>query len=343
MSKILVVFTGGTIGSAQSGDKIDVMRGGSYEIIERYTSAYGGRTEFETLQPLNILSENIGLSGWNTLCNTLLSLPLLTFDGVIVTHGSDTLSYTAALLGMVLRHTPVPIVLAASNYTLADSRSNGLQNFKAAVDFIAQKIKGVFVSYADNSKNSLIYLAARLRESDPYRDEFSSFDGAAFGRMENGAFLYSPHQDNVSLEELNQDFRPLFHTLHLQKNVLLIRQYPAIDYRVFCLENVGAVLLYLYHSGTACIEGDGSVLSFIRRCKEEGVPVYAASFKESGVAVYYQTAKEMLAAGVIPLMDISPEAAYAKVCLITNSKPPAANTLLNESVYFEHIEEKEKR
>lgn len=343
MSKILVVFTGGTIGSAQSGNKIDVMRRGSYEILERYTKEYGDTMAFETLQPFNILSENIGLSEWNTLCNTLLSLSLSEFDGVIVTHGSDTLSYTAALLGMALRHTPVPIVLVAANYTIADSRSNGLQNFKSAIDFIAQRIKGVFVSYVDNTGNSLIYLATRLRESDPYRDAFSSFDGDAFGRMENGVFLHSPHQDNVSLEELKQDVQPLFHTLDLRKNVLFIRQYPAMDYRVFCLQNVGAVLLYLYHSATACTEGEGSVLSFVRRCKEAGIPVYAASFKESGFKMPYRTAKVLLSAGVIPLMDISPESAYAKACLITNVQPPAADTLLNETVYFEHIKETVKR
>lgn len=343
MSKILVIFTGGTIGSVQSGDKIDVMQYGSYEIIERYTKAYGEKTEFKTLQPLNILSENIGLSSWNTLCNALLSQPLSSYDGVIVTHGSDTLSYTAALLGMVLRHTPVPIVLVAANYTLADGRSNGLNNFKAAADFITQRIKGVFVSYANNRGDSLIYLATRLRESDPYRDEFSSFEGTAFGRMENGVFLHSPHASNVAIGELKQERKPLFHTLNLQKNVLLIRQYPAIDYRAFHIRNAGAVLLYLYHSATACTMGEGSVLSFIRRCKEEGTPVYAASFKRDSIRTPYQTAKAMLAAGIIPLMDISPESAYAKVCLIANAQPPLADTLLNQTVYFEYVKESKKR
>ena len=57
-------------------------------------------------------------------------------DGIIVTHGTDTLPFTAAALGMCFAYAKVPILLVSSNYILDDPRANGLTNFTAAVDYI---------------------------------------------------------------------------------------------------------------------------------------------------------------------------------------------------------------
>lgn len=340
MKKILVVFTGGTIGSMQEGNTIDVAKAGACHLLEYYRKEYGGDVEFETIQPLNVLSENIGYDDWNTLSNTLLSLPLSEYDGMIITHGSDTLSYTAALIGMVMRHTPIPIVLTAANYTLADSRSNGLRNFKSAVDFIACRIKGVFVIYENAAGEAAVYIATRLCESDPYRDAYASFGGEPLGRMERGVFFPVLSPANPSPRELNCEFEKLFEEITLRKKVLLIRQYPGIDYTAFDLERYGAVLLYLYHSATACTaKGDGSVSDFAERCRIKGIPVYAASFKEAGVKTSYATSKELLAHRVVPLVNISPEAAYAKLCLAVNAGEETARRLMNETVYFESLKD----
>lgn len=338
MKKILVVFTGGTIGSVQDGGTVDVLKIGSCHLLEYYRREYGGDAEFITAQPLNILSENIGFDDWNTLCNTLLSLPLSEYDGVIITHGSDTLSYTAALIGMVMRHTSIPIVLTAANYTLADSRSNGLRNFKNAVDFIACRMKGVFVIYENTEGESAVYLATRLCESDPYRDAYVSFGGEPLGRMERGVFFPVLSPVNPSPRELNREFEMLFQEVQLRKKVLLIRQYPGIDYTAFDIEKYGAVLLYLYHSATAgTAQGEGNALDFIKRCRAKNIPVYGASFKEAGLETNYATAKELLAGHVIPLVNTSLEAAYAKLCLAVNSGEETARRLMDETVYFEAL------
>lgn len=340
MKKILVVFTGGTIGSTQEGDTIDLAKTGACHLLEYYCKEYGGDVEFETIQPLNVLSENIGYDDWNTLFNTLLSLPLSEYDGMIITHGSDTLSYTAALTGMVMRHTPIPIVLTAANYTLADSRSNGLRNFKSAVEFIACRIKGVFVIYENTAGEALVYLATRLCESDPYRDAYACFGGVPLGRMERGVFFPVLSPVNPSPRKLNCEFEMLFEEVQLRKKVLLIRQYPGIDYTAFDLERCSAVLLYLYHSATAgTAQGEGNALDFIKRCRAKSIPVYAASFKETGVKTNYATAKELLAHHVVPFINISPEAAYAKLCLAVNAGEETARRLINETVYFESLKD----
>lgn len=71
MKKILVLFTGGTIGSITTDGIIDVEQGGKYAVVEAYKSAYGDDVEFECRQVLNILSENMGFSGWEKMIHEI--------------------------------------------------------------------------------------------------------------------------------------------------------------------------------------------------------------------------------------------------------------------------------
>ena len=92
MKKILVLFTGGTIGSITTDGIIDVEREGKYAVVEAYKSAYGDDVEFECRQILNILSENMGFSGWEKMIHEINSIDTALYSGVILTHGSDTLA-----------------------------------------------------------------------------------------------------------------------------------------------------------------------------------------------------------------------------------------------------------
>jgi L-asparaginase len=65
--------------------------------------------------------------------------------------------YTAAYLGLKLGLCDIPVVLVSAAYPLSDSRSNGLDNFRGAVDFIRSGVgKGVFVSYRNSGENVMI-------------------------------------------------------------------------------------------------------------------------------------------------------------------------------------------
>ena len=89
---------------------------------------------------------------------------LAVYDGVIITHGSDTLPYTCAALAFLLRDVPIPLVLVASNYSLGDSRSNGLANFRSAVELIASRqVRGVFTVFQDEKAPIVCILPPAFR------------------------------------------------------------------------------------------------------------------------------------------------------------------------------------
>ena len=142
--KILTVFTGGTISCFDKGGVLSPDSGSGSLLLERARQA-GVKAEFITTQPYLVLSENLTAAHLTALRRCLdahLSEPL---SGVIVTHGTDTLAYTAAYLDFVFGAQPVPIALVSANYPLHNSRSNGLENFLAAVKLIEAGESGVFV------------------------------------------------------------------------------------------------------------------------------------------------------------------------------------------------------
>ena len=124
--RILTVFTGGTIGSSLSKGAISP----------------------NTVAPYTVLSENLSAEYLEKLRSCVEDNLNSGYDGIVVTHGTDTLQYSAAYLDLTLGLIETPVVLVSSNYPLPYSRANGLENFAAAVDFIRSKQgRGVFVSY----------------------------------------------------------------------------------------------------------------------------------------------------------------------------------------------------
>ncbi|WP_051235997.1 asparaginase [Paenibacillus pinihumi] len=350
MDQILVVFTGGTIGSMKTDRQIDVRSSASYELIERYLKLVGNHApQLETIQPINILSENLLPQDWNALNDIMKARPSAHYAGVIITHGTDTLAYTAAALSYLFHDSPVPIVLIASNYPISDPRSKGVNNLDNAVRFITgTRLPGVYVCFENSRGEVLIHLGTRIRQSSPFTDEYESSYGVPFGYMENGSFVPADHSANPEIGLVRKPRTPsLPGDARFSSEVLHIRPYPGLDYSYFSFTEGArpkAILHDLYHSATASTrmtdqDGRYSILAFIERCKKEQVPVYICPFKEEGDDLY-STSMQMLDAGAIPLRGITVEAALAKLMLAygTPSIRSAPEAWMNTShLLFEHI------
>ena len=119
----------------------------------------------------------------------------------------------------------------------------------------------------------------------------------------------------------------------------MLKSYLGLDYGMLDISRrPAAVLLVGYHSGTACTEGEGtSCLPFAARLREAGVPVYFLPARAAGERVYASTAA-MLAAGCRPLCGISPEAAYAKLCIGYNAFAKQVEAYLLQNVFYEYLD-----
>jgi L-asparaginase len=331
LKKILVIFTGGTIGSLKKDRGIDVDDSTSYELMQMY-AAYDHKrqVEFDAVQPLNILSENLLPEDWITLINQLKKIDYTLYQGIIITHGTDTLPYTAVALSLSCTGMPIPLILIASNFPLNDSRGKGLANFSHAVDFIImeQPLLGIFVIFENNLGEAIVHLGTRLTPSDPYTDEYDSTYSVPFGVMINNIFTPNPHELNPSLSSLqNQLEIGIFNEnepISFSNEVLYIKPHPGLNYRYydFTTHKPKAVLHDLYHSGTACTRASdlftSSFLSFLNYCQSHEVAVYITPLKNKAGDLYASSV-QFIEAGAIPLEHISVETALVKLMLAYGS------------------------
>ena len=203
--KILVVFTGGTIGSCYNNGVISPDSNTRYKLIEMYKQN-GGYAEFDAISPYTVLSENLNGEYFNLLYNSVKE-NINNYDGIIVTHGTDTLQYTSAVLSYMFGLCNTPIVLVSANYPLESEKSNGLENFSAAVDFIKSgNNKGVFVAYKNNGEHANIHRASRLQKHLAYSDKIESVNNIYYGEIINGNFIkninYTEKQDEIKFENM---------------------------------------------------------------------------------------------------------------------------------------------
>lgn len=321
MKKILVLFTGGTIGSVCENGVTDVDRSGKFLLTSHYEQVYGGNVEFHCCRIMNILSENITSANWQQLAEELYKVDFESYSGIIITHGSDTLAYTAAFVGMLFRHSQVPIILVAANLPLNRAGTNGLYNFANAVKLICEgKYHGVFAFY------DKLYLATRMLPADTCLDRFSSYGGDEFYK--------------VSQQMLQASFEPLLKKpLKLTKSVLKIHGYPDIDFSAFNVpENAGAVLYVPYHSGTACTSGDNpgkNITMLVEKCRKSNIPLYICGVKEGGSV--YASLDAMLKEGIKTLGAISDVSAYIKLLIGINQTEYTLDEFMNTDIYFEIV------
>ena len=331
MKKILVLLTGGTIGSKVENGVIDVGENSVYLLTSLYEEMFG-KEDFEVQVPLQILSENMTMDSLLVLLKTVRDVKTEEYAGVIIAHGSDTLSFTSAFMGLLFDHYEIPIVLVASNLPLSKPEGNGLANFAAAVSFIRGGAReGAYVIYRDHENCMKVYHALTICEADPVLDDYHDFTGEALGYMEDGRFLFfrkkekqTGHPGGSDADRAASDSMETHRDTvpdSFDNSVLVIRPYPGMDYSFFTLEEEkkpAAVLHYLYHSATACVVGECTGFpAFAKRCREKGIPLYTASHKRTEGDLY-ASADQLLLEGAIPLLNQSVEAAYARLMLRFN-------------------------
>jgi glutamyl-tRNA(Gln) amidotransferase subunit D len=340
MKNILVVFTGGTIGSTACDGVINTTQQAGFKLIQQFQALPQSEPiQFDCIQPLQLLSENLHPSVWTALIQAIEAQPLENYDGIIVSHGTDTLAFTAAALSFYFHALAKPLLLVSSNYPLEHPQANGLQNFSCAVEFIRQqKQNGVFVPYTNPNQITQVHIGTRLAASLQLSGDFISVQSKSYLTFQQGEFTYVDAKIDLpgfkNLEGLNLK-------ANFSKRILLIKPYPGLDYANFNLNKVDAVLHDLYHSGTACTTSawgeNHTLLAFIQRCKNNNIPCYLApALKTPDV---YASSCELQNQGATILWNISLEAAYVKLLLAYGNFAELDNisAFMQTDIALEHL------
>ena len=360
--KILVLFTGGTIGSVRVFDKeanqyiyVQPSQAKRYDpeakdlvtlLLTKYYEKFPNHfSNFETKSIMETFSEDSTTEVLSDLTRKIKSFNLDNYKGIIITHGTDTLAYTANYLATVLNQVKVPVMLVSSNYSVdQENKANGVINFKAAIDFINDcEIPGVYVSYCNNiytnSPETNIIYASRVTQCQNVTDTF------------NGISIYKPEMlplasvsinGQISIEDKNlfgklQSKYPNGNNLikkvnRIDSRVLMINPYVGMNYDFFDLNSsIDSVLHTFYHSGTACTDGKESskIQTLIKMCEKKGIPLYLGPTYGKSNKDIYATSQTYSNQKII--MNTSVENAYIKLLI--------ANAIFNRNKKIKDIDE----
>lgn len=295
MKRILVIFTGGTISSSSNEGIIDINKDKKYELIKKY-NAIDNSIIFETDEPYFILSEN--LSGGHILNLYLCVKQALMddYDGIIVTHGTDTLQYSASALDILLGKINIPVMLVSSNHPIDDMHSNGFDNFCAAIEFIKHKaIGGVFIPYKNSGEGEdlKIHTAEKLLDYDCGSDKLRSMK---FDRLITKKYL---NTDKLIIND--------------KSSVLRIKAYPGMVYP--SLDGIKCVMIEPYHSGTVKTD-DGEFFEFIKNAEKQDKAIVFTGVTDGSI---YKSAEKLKTFNNIVFSAYAPDYTYVLCWILTDN------------------------
>lgn len=335
-NRICVIFTGGTIGSAVCGDTVDLRTEQKSLLIDMYRAEFGEKIAFDELRPLNILSENVQPTDLKKMSDCLESVDVSAYDGVIITHGTDTMSFTANYFSQIFCDYPLPVVFVSALYPLDDERSCGVENFAGAVTFIeSSNYGGVFVSFKNDGENCKIHLASRLLSAVQINGNYESLLGVHYGEITGGKFVHNDAPFNPTESELRQP-RERCKARKLCMDMVTIQAHSLLNFDFYRFTDIKpkAVMVQLYHSGTVCTEGkEANFKNFLSYCNTQGIQVVIAPI-DSSARVYGSAAG--LAEKCTVAYDISFEMATVKVLLALGSGMDIAEQL-KKNYFFEKL------
>ncbi|HEX2471385.1 MAG TPA: Glu-tRNA(Gln) amidotransferase subunit GatD [Nitrososphaera sp.] len=339
LPKVALISTGGTIAS-----KIDYRTGGVHAALsadELYASV-PELANYASIDPevlMSEYSENLRPEHWTLIAEKVAEkIKTGKYRGIVVSHGTDTMHYTAAALGFALQKLPVPVVLVGAQRSSDRPSSDAALNLLGAIIFATKsEYTGVFVAmHAGTSDDTIAcHVGTRVRKNHTSRrDAFESIDitPVAFVRNNNEIVMQQKHEKLLVKRFSNN---PVQIDTKFEDRVMLLKYHPGFDptliehainagHRAIILEGTG-----LGHVGRECFPalkkavGAGLIVCMTSQCIWGRVRM-----------TVYDTGRDLLDIGVIPLGDMISETATVKAMwALANSKDvEAAKKIMQENL-----------
>lgn len=288
--KILLIHTGGTIGMIKTDDGFAPQSGIVDEAVRELTGrdAINASVTIRSLDPL-IDSAQATPADWLRVAKCILD-SAHGVDAFVVTHGTDTLAYTAGALCLSLPGLRRPVIVTGAMLPLTVAGSDGPRNLRDALLAAQTAPPGVWVQFAGR-----LLHGARVRKSHS-----SSFDAFEAETSPTPPLIPSP--------------QPGLNTLEPHKiGVFSVTPGACTDLLAFAVEHCDGLVLRCYGSGTA--PDTPQMRDALARARDRQMPVIAISqCPEGGMMMgTYAAGKVMRDNAVIDGRDTTPEMAYLKM------------------------------
>ena len=299
--KILLLTTGGTIASLPGGEGLEPARSG---VMERELEQLRTYYDITVRDVMCLDSSNIRPEEWQLIAREIFE-NRQGFDGIVVSHGTDTMAYTASAVTFMLPNIDKPVVFTGSQLPLADFLSDGPDNLRTAFAMAASGCNGVFLAF--DRKVMLGCRAVKVRASG--FSAFESVNARYAGRVSNLGLVLD--RDVLPVAKGEPQLRS-----DVSKNVFLLKLTPGLNPAVFdMLAAMGYRGIVVEAFGLGGINVLNKGLRGIHRAVEDGISVVVTTqclYDSSDLRVY-QVGNRLLEMGVIQGKDMTSEAAMTKL------------------------------
>lgn len=301
--KILHIATGGTIAMAKTPD-------GSMAPFQNAEELLAAIPQVREIADVHMVtlpevdSSNISPEYWMDLAR-IVAKKYTEFDGFVITHGTDTMAYTASALAFMLQELDKPVAITGSQVAIGILGSDGPRNLINAFRVAASDCAEVVVVFG-----SRIIRGVRARKISAFAMEaFESINENPLGEI--GISM------RISRRAARRTGKRLLFTPTLDPLVAMATVYPGMEPAL--LEHMVAthhgLVLLGFGTGNIPTEGARSLRDTVRKATQNGIPVVVGTQCVLGSTNLglYRVGKDILEAGAIPSVDMTPEATLVKL------------------------------
>ena len=310
---ILLIYTGGTIGMMKNFETGALKAFNFAKLLNKIPELKQLDCDIETISfehPID--SSNMNPAKWVQIADMIES-HYAQFDGFVVLHGSDTMSYSASALSFMLENLDKPVIFTGSQLPIGDLRTDAKENLITAIQIASLRNKERPVV-----NEVCLYFEYKLyrgnRTTKINAEHFNAFTSPNYPPLaESGVHLKINHD---MLSPKNGAKKLTVHKT-MQDNVAIVKMFPGINAAVLSailnIPNLQGIILETYGSGNA--PTDEWFVSAIEAAVKNGLQVVNVT-QCSGGSVnmgQYETSTQLREIGVISGKDITTEAAITKL------------------------------
>jgi L-asparaginase len=311
--KILLIYTGGTIGMVKDFETGALKAFDFNELLSRIPELHLLDCQIETISfDVPIDSSNMNISNWQKMAK-IIEENYSKFDGFVVLHGSDTMSYSASALSFMLEDLAKPVIFTGSQLPIGDLRTDAKENLITAIQ----------VASLQENKKPVIQEVCLYFEYKLYRgnrttkisaEHFNAFTSPNFPELAESGVHLKVNYDVILKQKATKKLK--VHT-DFDDNVAILKIFPGINQKVltafFAIPNLKGIVLETYGSGNAPTE-DWFVQTLEQAIHNNIHIINVTQCSGGSVSMgNYETSTQLKNIGVISGKDITTEAAITKL------------------------------